>query len=81
MNTMLDRIESASAAQRRFVGDASHELRSPLATVQANVDLLESAELPEGPTRSIARIGRESARMARLVEDLLLLARVDDDGG
>jgi signal transduction histidine kinase len=81
MNTMLDRIESASAAQRRFVGDASHELRSPLATVQANVDLLESADLPAGPTRSIARIRRESGRMARLVEDLLLLARVDDDGG
>jgi signal transduction histidine kinase len=80
MNTMLDRIESASAAQRRFVADASHELRSPLATVQANADLLEGAGLEEAPARSVARIRRESARMARLVEDLLLLARVDDDG-
>jgi signal transduction histidine kinase len=79
MNTMLDRIESASAAQRRFVADASHELRSPLATVQANADLLEGAGLDEAPARSVARIRRESARMARLVEDLLLLARVDDD--
>ncbi|MGW4946893.1 sensor histidine kinase [Actinoplanes sp. NPDC004185] len=80
MNTMLDRIESASAAQRRFVADASHELRSPLATVQANADLLEGAGLDEAPARSVARIRRESARMARLVEDLLLLARVDDAG-
>jgi len=78
MNTMLDRIESASAAQRRFVADASHELRSPLATIHANADLLETAGLPTAPARSVARIQRESVRMARLVEDLLLLARVDD---
>jgi signal transduction histidine kinase len=84
MNTMLDRIEAASAAQRRFVGDASHELRSPLATVQANADLLDEflgrADLPEPAARSVGRIRTESGRMARLVEDLLLLARMDDDG-
>jgi len=80
MNTMLDRIEAASAAQKRFVGDASHELRSPLATVQANADLLARASLPETAARSVGRISAESARMARLVEDLLLLARFDDSG-
>jgi signal transduction histidine kinase len=79
MNTMLDRIEAASAAQRRFVGDASHELRSPLATVQANADLLEQASLDEPAARSVGRIRSESARMARLVDDLLLLARADDN--
>jgi signal transduction histidine kinase len=79
MNTMLDRIEAASAAQRRFVGDASHELRSPLATVQANADLLDAVDLPSSAARSVGRIRRESKRMARLVEDLLLLARVDDN--
>jgi signal transduction histidine kinase len=78
MNTMLDRIEVASAAQRRFVADASHELRSPLATIHANVDLLDAAALPEPSARSVHRIQTESARMARLVDDLLLLARVDD---
>ncbi len=72
MNTMLDRIESASAAQRRFVADASHELRSPLATIRANADLLGDA----GPPGE--RIATESVRMSRLVEDLLLLARYDD---
>ncbi|MFI7597439.1 sensor histidine kinase [Actinoplanes sp. NPDC049681] len=79
MNTMLNRIETASSAQRRFVADASHELRSPLATIHANADLLAAAGLPEAPAQSVARIHRESARMAKLVDDLLLLARVDDD--
>ncbi|WP_433363382.1 ATP-binding protein [Actinoplanes sp. CA-142083] len=78
MNTMLDRIEASSAAQRRFVCDASHELRSPLATVQANADLLEGAGLPEPAARSVRRIRVESDRMARLVDDLLLLARLDN---
>jgi len=78
MNTMLDRIEAASAAQRRFVADASHELRSPLATIHANVDLLDAAPLPDSSARSVERIHTESTRMARLVDDLLLLARVDD---
>jgi signal transduction histidine kinase len=78
MNTMLDRIEAASAVQRRFVADASHELRSPLATIHANVDLLGAAALPEPSARSVHRIHTESARMARLVDDLLLLARIDD---
>jgi signal transduction histidine kinase len=80
MNTMLDRIETASAAQRRFVADASHELRSPLATISANVDLLERATLDGKPARSVARIHTETSRMARLVNDLLVLARLDDQG-
>ncbi|GGK78115.1 sensor histidine kinase [Mangrovihabitans endophyticus] len=77
MNTMLDRIETSAAAQRRFVADASHELRSPLATIHANADLLAATGLPGEPARSVERIRGESGRMARLVEDLLLLARVD----
>ncbi|WP_041833550.1 cell wall metabolism sensor histidine kinase WalK [Actinoplanes sp. N902-109] len=78
MNTMLDRIETASVVQRRFVADASHELRSPLATIHANAELLRRADLADAPARSVARIRRESTRMATLVEDLLLLARVDN---
>jgi signal transduction histidine kinase len=80
MNTMLDRIEAASTAHRRFVADASHELRSPLATIHANVDLLSAVDLPDDAVSSVGRIQRESVRMARLIEDLLLLARVDDHG-
>jgi signal transduction histidine kinase len=78
MNTMLVRIEAASAAQRRLVADASHELRSPLATIHANADLLDAAPMPDSSARSVARIHAESVRMGRLVDDLLLLARVDD---
>jgi signal transduction histidine kinase len=78
MNTMLDRIETAAARQRRFVADASHELRSPLATIHANVDLLTASGLAGPEERSVRRILGESARMARLIDDLLLLARVDD---
>jgi signal transduction histidine kinase len=97
MNTMLDRIESASAAQRRFVADASHELRSPLATIRANADLLGDGDgggegggggggeggegggdRPDASARSVVRIRSESVRMARLIEDLLLLVRYDD---
>lgn len=81
MNTMLDRIEASTAAQRQFVADASHELRSPLATIHANADLLAAAGLDADPARSVDRIQSESGRMARLVDDLLLLARVDDQTG
>jgi signal transduction histidine kinase len=80
MNTMLDRIEASSTAQRRFVADASHELRSPLATIHANVDLLSAVDLPDDAVDSVGRIKQEGVRMARLIEDLLLLARVDDHG-
>jgi signal transduction histidine kinase len=78
MNTMLDRIEAASSVQRRFVADASHELRSPLATIHANADLLVAAGLAETEARSAGRVQDESRRMAKLVDDLLVLARVDD---
>ena len=80
MNTMLDRIEAASTAQHRFVADASHELRSPLSTIHAGLDLLGAADLPDQASAHIARMRHESARMARLIDDLLLLARVDESG-
>ncbi|MFF5229562.1 sensor histidine kinase [Dactylosporangium sp. NPDC000521] len=80
MNTMLDRIESASDAQRRFVADASHELRSPLSTIHAGLDLLAAADLPPAAGVHVTRMRHESARMARLIADLLLLARIDESG-
>ncbi|GAB2916347.1 ATP-binding protein [Rhodococcus aerolatus] len=80
MNAMLARLEAATAAQRRFVGDASHELRSPLATVTTALELASSrpevldAALVEGTLLP------EAHRMSRLVDDLLLLARADERG-
>ncbi|MEU7872567.1 HAMP domain-containing sensor histidine kinase [Dactylosporangium sp. NPDC049140] len=80
MNTMLDRIEDATSAQRRFVADASHELRSPLATIHAGLDILERIDLPPHAATHVQRMHRESTRMATLIADLLLLARADESG-
>lgn len=78
MNGMLGRLEDAQTAQRRFVSDASHELRSPLAVIRqyaevaaAHPDRVDSAELA-------STVLDEGARMQGLVESLLLLAKLDE---
>ena len=87
LNAMLGYIQSAFEAQeaserklRRFVADASHELRTPLAAVRAYAELFERGadRRPEDLARAMGGIGRESERMSLLVEDLLLLARLDE---
>jgi signal transduction histidine kinase len=81
MNGMLDRLAAATAAQRRFVADASHEMRSPLASIQAGLDILSTDPvLPETGQQQVGRLRAESERLSRLVDDLLLLARVDEQG-
>lgn len=78
-NVMLSSLERAYAAQQRFIADASHELRAPLAIVRGNLELLEVAiRLPvEERTIAIREARQESDRLARLVDDLLSLARAD----
>ena len=82
-NQMLDRLEESFATQRRFVADASHELRTPLTSIRGNVDVLLRQIHAKRPlndhalAESLDDIQRESARMGRLIEDLLLLARTD----
>jgi two-component system OmpR family sensor kinase len=80
LNTMLDRIEASDKRLRRFVADASHELRTPLAAVRAYAELFGrgAAARPEDLERSMIGITRESERMSLLVDDLLLLARLDE---
>jgi two-component system OmpR family sensor kinase len=80
LNAMLDRIEASDRRLRRFVADASHELRTPLAAVRAYAELFErgAASRPEDLRRSMSGITRESERMSLLVDDLLLLARLDE---
>jgi two-component system OmpR family sensor kinase len=87
LNAMLAQIESAFAEReaserklRRFVADASHELRTPLTAVRAYSELFArgAADHPDDLERSMAGIRRESERMSLLVEDLLLLARLDE---
>jgi len=80
LNAMLDRIEVSDRRLRRFVADASHELRTPLAAVRAYAELFGrgAAEHPDDLARAMRGISRESERMSELVEDLLLLARLDE---
>jgi signal transduction histidine kinase len=81
MNDMLDRLESTVTVQRRFLADASHELRSPLATVQVGLDILAGTrDLPDVAEQHVERLRAETLRLGRLVGDLLLLARVDEHG-
>ncbi|WBB73925.1 HAMP domain-containing sensor histidine kinase [Micromonospora sp. WMMD1128] len=81
MNRMLERLETAAASQRRFVADASHELRSPLATLRAGLDRLAVATSPDGQRDLVELLRRETSRLGDLVADLLLLARIDERGG
>ena len=86
-NRMLGHVASALSAReqseqkvRRFVADASHELRTPLASIRGYAELtrMHGGDLPPDVTHAIGRIESESVRMTELVEDLLLLARLDE---
>ncbi len=78
-NDMLGSLQAAWKSQQRFVGDASHELRAPLTVMRGNLELLRRhPHLPEADRgEMLGEIERETSRMTRLVEDLLLLARSD----
>jgi two-component system OmpR family sensor kinase len=93
IDAMLDQIQTSFEAQRaaltdkerselrlrQFVADASHELRTPLTAVRGYAELYQAGGLSEDAAleQAMARIGTESRRMAALVEDMLLLARLD----
>jgi two-component system, OmpR family, sensor kinase len=85
-NTMLGHVDNALKARqasesrvRQFVADASHELRTPLASIRGYAELTRRGnyDLPEDVTHSLGRVESEAVRMTSLVEDLLLLARLD----
>ncbi|WP_415943962.1 ATP-binding protein [Streptomyces sp. 067-1] len=89
LNGMLDRIEAGDAARadseqrmRRFIADASHELRTPLAGIKGFTELYRMGGMPERADvdASMVRIEREAARLVDMVEELLLLARLDEQG-
>jgi signal transduction histidine kinase len=78
MNAMLDRLQTASDRQRRFVADASHELQSPLASVRAQLEVgLADADSTDWRT-TVNDVLDEQERMERLVQDLLFIARADE---
>lgn len=77
---MLDRLEDAFARQRGFASDASHELRTPLTVIRGQIEVLARQSSPtDEEVRRVERLVlTEAARMERLVDDLLLLARADE---
>ncbi len=87
LNRMLDRIAGALSARhasetrvRQFVSDASHELRTPLAAIRGYTELAQRKrdDLPADVAHAVSRVESEAQRMTTLVEDMLLLARLDE---
>jgi len=77
-NEMLEALAQNHQALQRFLGNASHQLRTPLTTVRANLDLATRPDLPDGEREAILTDAREEAeRMGRLIGDLLSLARAE----
>ena len=78
LNSMLDRLEEAIERERRFVDDASHELRTPLSNLKAELDLaLRRSRTSDELERALRSASEEADRLARLADDLLVLARSD----
>jgi two-component system, OmpR family, sensor kinase len=81
LNDMLERLEHALARERGFVADASHELRTPLARLQGELELaLRRPRSPEELEAAIRAASTETDRLSQLAEDLLVLARSDQQG-
>jgi len=80
LNVMLDRLDSGATRQRQFVSDASHELRSPLTVVIAEAELAEQSGDPQALAAANALVIEHGKRMSTMIDDLLDLARVEEDG-
>lgn len=81
LNAMLDRIDSATSRQRTFVGDAAHELRSPLASVRVQLEVAARMGPEHDWEELVDDVLVDVDRLDRLVADLLALARIDESGG
>jgi two-component system OmpR family sensor kinase len=79
LNALLGRLREALEKQKRFTGDAAHELRSPLTALQMQLDRLERARSPEESREARANLRAGMRRAGRLVEQLLTMARIDPE--
>jgi two-component system, OmpR family, sensor kinase len=81
-NALLDRLAHALQAQRQFMADASHQLRTPVSVIRtaAQVTLARSGRAEADYRESLAIVAEQSARLTRMVDDMFLLARADADG-
>jgi len=80
LNALLDRLRGSLDAQRAFVADAAHELRSPLTALKLQVDLVRRAPDDSARAQALQELGQGTERMQRLVEQLLALARAEPGG-
>ncbi|MER7755003.1 ATP-binding protein [Kitasatospora sp. NPDC097643] len=80
MNAMLERLEAAGTRQRRFIADASHELRSPLTVLRTQLEVALAVPDPDVRTDLVAGALQDTERLQALATDLLLLARLDATG-
>jgi signal transduction histidine kinase len=80
MNRMLGRLEQGQARQRRFVSDAAHELRSPIAAIRQHAEVVLSHGDGAASEELAGVVLEEDLRLQSLVEDLLMLSRMDEDG-
>lgn len=78
MNAMLDRLQDASTRQQRFVADASHELRSPVAAIRTELEVAQRTAAAEDWPAIAERLLAEEARLEAVIADLLLLASLDE---
>lgn len=74
-NDMLDRLDASFAAQRRFIDDAGHELRTPITVIQGHLDTLDDD--PEERAKTLALLDDELARVRRMIDDLITLTRAE----
>lgn len=81
LNTMLERLDTALRRERQLTAEVGHELRTPLAIIRAEAELLQELITDEGPRASLESILEEVDRTTRAIDDMLLLARADASAG
>jgi two-component system sensor histidine kinase QseC len=81
LNGLFQRVEQTIEAERRFTADAAHELRTPLAALQAQLQVAQRARDSEEHDRSLQQLQNGLTRAAHLVDQMLLLARLDPESG
>jgi two-component system OmpR family sensor kinase len=79
INRLLERLEAAFRQQRRFIADASHELRSPITALSLQVQNVDASTLPPEQQERLAKLNKGVARLRRLIDQLLTLARFEEE--